>query len=275
MSDLMEEVAVLMREVSAREILPRFRLLKEGEVEEKSKGDFVTIADREAELWLTPRLEKLVPGSRVLGEEAAAADPALLTLLDSDAPIWTVDPVDGTGNFVAGRETFGVMIALIEAGEVRRAWIYLPVSGDLAMAEEGAGAFWQSGANAKRLDAGHSPSDAGKISGAFNVRFMDEDWRDRVELFADSVPRKSSYLCSAMDYTGLARGEIDLVTYPRMLPWDHAPGSLILHEAGGVLRDMSSAADYRPRTLAGPHLAARSENSWRHYAEAIKGTRAD
>lgn len=274
MSAVMEEVAALMREVSAREILPRFRLLKDGDVEEKSKGDFVTVADRNAELWLTPRLEKLVPGSRVLGEEAAAAEPALLTLLDSDAPLWTVDPVDGTGNFVAGRETFGVMIALVEAGEVRGAWIYLPVSGDLATAEQGAGAFWQSAGGSRRLQAGHSPDDADKISGAFNVRFMDEDWRDRVELFADRVPRKSSYLCSAYDYTGLARGEIDLVTYHRMLPWDHAPGSLILREAGGVLRNMASGTDYKPRMLAGPHLAARNEDSWRRFAGAIRSEKA-
>jgi fructose-1,6-bisphosphatase/inositol monophosphatase family enzyme len=270
MSAVMDEVAALMREVSAREILPRFRLLKEGEVEEKTKGDFVTIADREAELWLTPRLEKLVPGSRVLGEEAAAADAGLLTLLDSDAPVWTVDPVDGTGNFVAGRETFGVMVALIDSGKVRRAWIYLPVSGDLAMAEEGGGAFLQSGAESRPLQAGRSSDNTDRISGAFNVRFMDEDWRDRVELFADRVPRKSSYLCSACDYTGLARGEIDLVTYHRMLPWDHAPGSLILREAGGILRNMSNGLDYAPRTLAGPHLAARSEESWRHFATAIR-----
>src|SRR3546814_6612350 len=52
-----------------------------------------------------------------------------------------------------------------------------------------------------------------KIIGAFNVRFMAEDWRDRIELFADTVPRKSSYLCSAWDYTNLARGLHDLVTY--------------------------------------------------------------
>jgi fructose-1,6-bisphosphatase/inositol monophosphatase family enzyme len=272
MPSVMEEVAALMREVSAREILPRFRALKEGEVEEKSRGDFVTIADREAELWLTPRLQKLVPGSRVLGEEAAAADPALMGLLDSDAPVWTVDPVDGTGNFVAGRETFGVMIALADTGEVRSAWIYLPVPDSMAVAEQGSGAFWHEGETAKRLDAGRSSSDTDKISGAFNVRFMDEDWRDRVELFADRVPRKSSYLCSACDYTGLARGEIDLVTYHRMLPWDHAPGSLILREAGGVLRDMSNGIDYRPRILAGPHLAARDEESWQHYAAAIRDT---
>lgn len=270
MSDPMEEVASLMREVSAREILPRFRMLKDGDVEEKSKGDYVTVADRDAELWLAPRLQALVSGSMVLGEEAASAEPENLLLAQSDAPFWTVDPIDGTGNFVAGRETFGVMIAFVDKGKVRRAWIYLPVSGDLAMAEEGAGAFLLSGGKSVRLSAGRAPDDVSRITGAFNVRFMAEVWRDRVELFADTVPRKSSYLCSAWDYVGLARGEHDLVTYNRMMPWDHAPGSLILREAGGVLRSLDKGLDYVPATLVAPHLAARDEESWRLFAAAIR-----
>ncbi|MCE9649220.1 MAG: inositol monophosphatase [Parvibaculum sp.] len=270
MSDPMEAVAALMREVAASEILPRFRMLKDGDIEEKSKGDYVTIADREAELWLTPRLEELEPGSLVLGEEAASAEPNNLAIAQSDAPFWTVDPVDGTGNFVAGRETFGVMVAFVDKGRVRRAWIYLPVSGDLAVAEEGAGAFWHSGGKTERISSGRSPDDVSRIVGAFNVRFMAEDWRDRVELFADTVPRKSSYLCSAWDYAGLARGSHDLVTYNRMMPWDHAPGSLILREAGGVLRSLDNGLDYLPATLAAPHLAARDEESWQRFAEAIR-----
>ena len=50
MSNLTDNVAALMREVAAREIMPRFRALAEGDVEEKSKGDLVTIADGEDSL---------------------------------------------------------------------------------------------------------------------------------------------------------------------------------------------------------------------------------
>lgn len=270
MPDVMEQVDGLMREVAAQEILPRFRSLAAGDIEEKSKGDFVTVADREAELWLTPRLQALVPGSLVLGEEATAAAPDMLSIVKGDAPYWTVDPVDGTGNFVAGRETFGVMVALVEQGDVQCAWIYLPVSGDMAVAERGSGAYWHSDGRAERLMAGRAPDDVSKIRGAFNVRFMDEGWRDRVELFADTVPRKTGYMCSAWDYTDLARGRHDLVTYHRMMPWDHAPGSLILQEAGGVLRSLDAGIDYRPATLGAPHLAARDEESWQRCAEAIR-----
>ena len=270
MSDRIEQVGELLREVAALEILPRFRELTEGDIEEKSKGDFVTIADRNAELWLAPRLAALVSGSRVLGEEATAASPELLSIVEDNAPYWTVDPVDGTGNFVAGRETFGVMVSLVEAGEVRQAWIYLPMVDSLIVAEEGAGAFWHSSEGIERISAGRGPQDIDDLRGAFNVRFMDEAWRDRVELFADKVPRKSGYLCSAWDYADLARGRQDLITYHRMMPWDHAPGSLILKEAGGVLRSLDEGKDYRPAMLGAPHLAARDEASWQRFAEAIR-----
>lgn len=265
-----ELVANLMREVAAQEIMPRFRALTDSDIEEKSKGDFVTVADRRAELWLTPRLMDLVPGSCVLGEEATAASPDLLDLVKGETLYWTVDPIDGTGNFVAGRETFGVMVSLVRGGLVRQAWIYLPVSGAMAIAEEGAGAFWSCDGQTEKMYAGRAPDEASSLCGAFNVRFMGETWRDRVELFADTVPRKSSNLCSAWDYTDLARGQHDLVTYHRMMPWDHAPGSLILREAGGVLRSLDLSVDYRPAVLGAPHLAARDEDSWQRFSEAIR-----
>lgn len=271
MADLAGDVAALIEEAAAREIMPRFRLLKEGEVEEKSKGDFVTIADREAELWLSPRLEALIPGSIVIGEEAVAADVARLKLIESDETIWTVDPVDGTANFVAGRETFGVMVGLIRGGETIAAWIYLPVSASLAAAELGGGAWWRDEAGTRRLSAGAAPAAARELTGAFNTRFMSADWRDRVEAFAATTAEHRSELCSAVEYTAVARGLKDVVTYHRMMPWDHVPGSLILREAGGVVRDMATGADYAPRTLAGPHLVARDEACWQMVRAAIGG----
>ncbi len=270
MADLVGEVAALIEEAAAREIMPRFRLLAAGEIEEKSKGDFVTVADRAAELWLTPRLEALVAGSRVLGEEAAAADPRLMDLVHGDAPVWTVDPVDGTANFIAGRETFGVMVALVEGGETLRAWIYLPVTGDMALAERGGGAWWRTRATTERMRAGTSPTSLAEITAAINVRFMPDEWRALIEAFAARVGHGANDMCSAVDYTALARGRKDFITYHRMMPWDHVPGALILREAGGVVRDMGTGRDYGPRVLAGPHLVARDAESWGRIAEAIR-----
>lgn len=73
-----EKVAAIIAEVAAREIQPRFRNLLAHEMREKSPGDVVTVADEQAELALTPLLIGQVPGSIVIGEEAAAKDPNIL-----------------------------------------------------------------------------------------------------------------------------------------------------------------------------------------------------
>lgn len=273
MDALADRVAALIKEASAEIVMPRFRALAAHEVEEKSRGDLVTIADREAELWLAPRLEALVRGSRVLGEEAAAADPALLSHLDDDTPLWTVDPVDGTANFAAGREAFGLMVSLLEGGETVRAWIYLPVGDALAVSERGGGAFWHDMSGSVRLDAGAASAEPAEQKASFYVRFMPDEWKSGIEACAAGVGATTSLLCSAWDYTNVARGQHDFITYHRMLPWDHAPGSLILREAGGVVRDIESGMDYAPRTLKGPHLVARDEESWQRTAERIRAKR--
>lgn len=268
-----DRVEALIREVSAQEIMPRFRALATGDVEEKSKGDFVTIADRLAEAWLTPRLEALLPDSLVLGEEAVAANPDLLRRIEEDRPIWVVDPVDGTGNFVNGNVQFGTMIALVVGGVARQAWIFLPVVDAMAVAEQGDGAFWTSEGRTERLSSGVSPKGLGQLWGALNVNHMPEDWRQRIKTFGADVGRVSSFFCAASEYTTLARGMKDFVTFYRMYPWDHAPGTLILREAGGVARSIDNDEDYHPRDLKGPYLAARDEATWRVLAEAIRNTR--
>ena len=112
-----EGVSSLIAEAAATIVMPRFRHLGQGDVEDKSpssdREDLVTIADREAEAWLTAALVRLDPGSTVIGEEAVHATPGLLDRLTGDAPVWLIDPVDGTRNFVHGDDGFGVMVARV------------------------------------------------------------------------------------------------------------------------------------------------------------------
>src|SRR5260221_247987 len=98
-----EKVAEHIRETAQAEILPRFRLLRREDIREKGPGDFVTLADLEAERQLTQRLGGLLPGSVVLGEEAASQDRGRFALLAGEAPVWVIDPVDGTANFARGQ----------------------------------------------------------------------------------------------------------------------------------------------------------------------------
>src|SRR5258708_31980721 len=135
-----EKVRRLIVEVADAEVMPRFEKLKTGDISEKSPGDFVTVADVASEQRLTPALRDLLPGSLVVGEEAVAADPAVLALLDGDAPVWVVDPIDGTANFAAGIPMFAIMVALIRRGETLAAWIHDPLKRATATALAGGGA---------------------------------------------------------------------------------------------------------------------------------------
>ena len=77
-ADLVDPVGEAMRAVAAEVILPRFRVLVDGDVSEKEPGELVTVADTAAERELTGILSTLLPGSLVVGEEAVAADPDVL-----------------------------------------------------------------------------------------------------------------------------------------------------------------------------------------------------
>ena len=136
----MDEVAAILRCVAMEVVLPRFRALRDSEIAEKSPGEIVTVVDGDVERFVAPQLTALLAGSRVVGEEAASARPALLDGLDQ-GDVWILDPLDGTGNFVAGNADFAVMLALLRDGETVAAWILHPVSGRLAVAARGEGAF--------------------------------------------------------------------------------------------------------------------------------------
>src|SRR5689334_7472853 len=125
---LKNEVTALMRGVAATAVTPRFRMLADHEIAEKSPGEIVTVADREAEQLLHDGLEALGIPARIVGEEAAAQQPELLDGI-GEGLVWLIDPLDGTANFAAGRSPFGMMVALIEDGVPLAGWILDPVSG--------------------------------------------------------------------------------------------------------------------------------------------------
>ena len=137
-----DAVTALIRAAAARHILPRFNRLAAHEIKQKtSPRDLVTVADLETEQALTPALKALLPGSEVVGEEETARDPAVMDRLDGDAPVWIIDPVDGTANFVDAVPRFAVLVALSAGEEIRLAWIHDPVRDVTAIASAGGGAW--------------------------------------------------------------------------------------------------------------------------------------
>lgn len=256
---LIERVEELMRRAAAESILPRFRALLEGDVKEKSFGDFVTAADRDAETLLTSGLASLLPGSSVLGEEAATAQPDLLGRLWDEDRLWLVDPLDGTANFIAGDPCFAVMVALLERGHAVAGWILDPVGDVMAVAETEGGAFLGDRRITVRADA--PPS--GALRGAVLTRFLPPEVRDRVEARRDRFGAMLPGLrCAGREYPAVACGEEHFAVFWRTDPWDHAAGALFVTEAGGHVARLDGAA-YRPMDGRPGLLVAHNAEIWR------------
>ncbi len=256
-----EKIAGLIRGVARRQIMPRFARLAEHEVREKFHGELVTVADEAAEAWLDPQLVAALPGSLVVGEEAAAANPDLICrLADSDEPIWTIDPLDGTSNFASGKSTFAVMVALARHGELLAGWIYEPVRNVMAMAERGSGAT----INGEPARVRPAPTEDREfrgpvVAGTFGSLELAERMRSR-RARVDAV---RSRRCAGAEYVSLASGEYHFAVFTRMMPWDHAPGVIIHREAGGWSAH-GDGAPYVPGQLdASALLLAPDRDSWR------------
>ncbi len=253
--DLIDRVSEAMRETCAEVIEPRFEALATVEVRTKEAGELVTVADVEAERLLTRRLGSLLPGAAVVGEEAWSTRPELLLALGSERA-WLIDPLDGTANFVEGGEDWAVMVALCEHGRSVVSWIWQPATAAMYVAEAGQGAV----RNDERLSGQGPPANPALWRGAVLTRFLPAEIAAEIDSrrgrFAAVGPGRR---CAGIDYPALVEGELDFLLFWRTLPWDHAPGVLLLEEAGGAAR-RPTGSTYRP-TDPGSGLFATSDSS--------------
>ncbi|UXY30927.1 inositol monophosphatase family protein [Streptomyces sp. HUAS TT20] len=225
------DVEEAVRKAAATEILPRFRRLAEHEIDQKSgPHDLVTDADRLAEEYLTAALGALLPGSVVVGEEAVHANPATYEAIRGDVPVWIVDPVDGTRQFVHGDAGFCTLVALAHRGVLLASWTYAPARDQLATAVRGHGAFL----DGERLLAGApTPGRDLEIATSHPDYTTDEQKRALRGLWTEGVaPRACG--SAGLEYLAVAKGELDATGFSWEAAWDHAAGLLLVEEAGGT-----------------------------------------
>jgi fructose-1,6-bisphosphatase/inositol monophosphatase family enzyme len=216
-----DEVLELMQSVAAEVITPRFRSLTKSQIDEKRPGDLVTVADHEAEELLTKALLDAYPDAVVLGEEAYATAPELMEQFRAADHGFSVDPVDGTKNFVNGSKDHAVMIAEAIDGETMRGWIWQPEH-EMAWVAEHGGGVRRNGELVRREPAGDQPQGVTSI------------WSRRGRQPVGLPTLRGTWVCCGVDYPKLIEGEADYVLYGHTNPWDHLPGTLMVREAGGA-----------------------------------------
>jgi fructose-1,6-bisphosphatase/inositol monophosphatase family enzyme len=222
-----ERVAALMRETAAAELLPRFRNLAKEDIRQKRPGDVVTVADVASEQRLASGLARILPGVPVVGEEAVEKDAGLVELIGRPGEsCWIVDPLDGTSNFAAGRDTFAMIVCLVHDRETIAGWI-LDVPGDrMAVVAKGQGVTLDH--RPIQLEVKSRPP-----SGYIGFRVRKEFDRQLSASQRARLGGLTSLNCAGREYIEILSGQRDFSLYRRTKPWDHAAGALMVGEAGG------------------------------------------
>lgn len=213
----------LLKDTADEVVTPRFRALADEDIETKNgPEDYVTVADREAEEYLIRRLTDAYPDAVVVGEESVFADPDKRWQLPNADHAFIIDPIDGTRNFVRGRDQHGIMLAETRGGITTRGWIWQPQTRRAYVAERGAGVL-MNGEPIVRPRTDRKPLGA---SSSEKLHGFDAD--------GSLSPVVQSNFAACFDYPAVLHGDIDFMWFTSMQPWDHLAGSLMVIEQGGI-----------------------------------------
>lgn len=246
MRDELRQIQRIARQAGA--ILMKYYQQQSTAVEWKAPGDPVTIADREASEFIVFELQKLFPQDGILSEEMPD-DP----LRTGRTHVWMVDPMDGTREFIAGRQDFAVMIGRVVEGVPTLGVVYQPCTDKLYAAANGVGATLETGGTTQVLrvseeqTAAHMTIAMSRSHRSGRVDQIAERLRISRVIRMGSVGLKVGLISE-----GAAHLYIHLGTHTQI--WDTCAPEAILFEAGGRLTDVhGKRLDYTRREVRNPN----------------------
>jgi len=227
---------------ASRGLLRDFGEVENLQVSRKGPADFVSRADINAERVLRRELEKARPDWGFMMEESG-----IIAGADPDAPVWVIDPLDGTTNFLHGIPHFAISIGVVEKGpagssSIIAGTIFDPVRNEFFFAEKGKGAFL----NERRIRVSgrrHMADSLFATGMPFLGRGSSEDRSrclgelGRVMAVSAGIRRAGA---AALDLAWVAAGRNDGFWERGLSQWDIAAGLLLVREAGGFVSDFAS-----------------------------------
>lgn len=248
--------------LEAGELIARRRT--EGVVVADTKSssiDVVTFADRECEEFVKSRLAQLRPEDGFYGEEGGDST-------GTSGLTWIVDPIDGTVNYLYGIPQFAVSIAVVEGSPDPGTWkqlagvVFNPLSDDLYFASLGGGAFRTHAGTTEKLAVNQEKELAHTLLAtgfaySSELRALQAETLTRILPAVRDIRRAGA---ASLDLCAVAAGQLDAYYERDTKPWDHAAGSLVLREAGGVVGGLNGAPEGRDMLLAAnSHLFSQIE----------------
>jgi len=203
----------------------------------KDDNSPVTRADLIADAVIKEGLQKIIPGVPVFSEESKD-----ISYKERSAwnPLWILDPLDGTREFVARNNEFCISLALVLNNEPVAGFIHSPVTGETWMAFKGEGAFKLKNGQRMTLPLVEPAGPLKVILSRSHHSISEEEWIEKLQ----SRMTVEKITCgSAIKFCRIAEGFSDI--YPKfgkIHEWDIAAGHIILKEAGGEIIELSTHA---------------------------------
>jgi len=215
---------------AAGEILrEHFRKIPDTAIREKTKNDFLSFVDEEAEKKIISIIHKAFPGHSILAEESGNSGA-------SDEFLWIIDPLDGTKNYLSGIPVFAVSIALQHKDDLILGVIYDPMRDELFSAQKGRGAFL----NGKKIEVSKKKTLGQSLLATgfpFKAKhFLTVYLSTFRNIFERSIGMRRMG-AAAVDMAYLAAGRFDGFWELGLSPWDVAAGTVLIREAGGQVSD--------------------------------------
>ena len=225
------DIKNILFQISKKIILPKYQKLDLEDIKSKNNGDLVTVVDIDVENRLKKDLLKLLPNSLFVGEETFFYNPKIIENYNKKNFCWTVDPIDGTTNFIKGKEKFAIMIALTFKEKIIQSWIYKPLTEEFSYAKLGDGAFIN-GLKVKNTKEFNVSNSIGSISS----KYWDEAYEKKIINIKNKFNNTNSYRCIGFEYVDIAKGIRNFTIMSKLSPWDHLPGILLVKESGGFIK---------------------------------------
>ena len=200
----------------------------------KGRRDMVTAADLASQKLIIERITAAFPDHSIMAEEEGLSRPLM------DGPVWIIDPLDGTTNFVHGLPVYCVSIALAVDGRLEVGVIYDPERDELFTAQRGGGA--------KCNDQPIRVSGEDQLINGLTATGFAYDLESSIDpvmarlrnvlLASQGFRRLGS---AALDLAYVAAGRMDVYWEDSIHAWDIAAGCLLVTEAGGMISDLDGS----------------------------------
>jgi len=227
-------------------------------IELKSKNDFVSQVDRQAEAEIIQVLQETYPAHAILAEESGDNGN------DSEYQ-WIIDPLDGTTNYLHGFPQFAISIGLLHKNRLTAGVVFDPLRNELFTAARGEGAHL----NERRIRVTPQRGLEGALIGTgFPFRQQEhlETYLDTFRAIHKDTAGIRRAGSAALDLCYVAAGRLDGFWELGLSPWDMAAGVLIIREAGGIVTDFSGEGHY----LETGNVIAATPKVYQPMFEAIK-----